>query len=123
MSNSIYRSISEPRREGLTWHERWKGPDLSVIACWESGRNLAERRPDLKERALRGELPSMGWKGGVEKGFRQKSKFGTLRYLAQWQGLRGEDLNIDLDEETKLVCSLTGVEVTFTADSSKYAGP
>lgn len=61
------------------------------------------------------------WKGGVEKAIKKKQKFGTLYYLAMWQGLRGEDLNIDLDEETVMRCTATGMNVTFTRDMAKYA--
>ena len=47
-------------------------------------------------------------------------KYGTLNYLAQWQGLRGKDLNIDLSEETELICSKTGMKVIYTGDVKKY---
>ena len=47
-------------------------------------------------------------------------KYGSLKYLAQWQGLRGEDLNIDLSEERSLTCSRTKMVVTFTPDRTKY---
>ena len=48
-------------------------------------------------------------------------KYGTLFYLAMWQGLRGEDLDIDLSEEIALNCTATGMTVVFTNDPSKYA--
>ena len=56
---------------------------------------------------------SLGWKGGVERELKKKGKFGTLNYLAQWQGLRGEDLDVDLTNEVEIVCSLTGMKVIF----------
>ena len=62
----------------------------------------------------------MGWKGGVEKKTKKKEKYGTLSYLAQWQGIRGDDLDIDLTDEKEIVCSRTGTKVTFTADREKY---
>lgn len=49
-----------------------------------------------------------------------KKKYGTLFYLAQWQGIRGEDLDIDTDVEYELFCSKTGVKVIFTGDVKKY---
>ncbi|CAN5405242.1 exonuclease domain-containing protein [soil metagenome] len=40
-----------------------------------------------------------------------------------WQGLRNEDLNIELDDELVLTCTATDITVTFTKDSKKYAEP
>jgi hypothetical protein len=85
--------------------------------------------PEIAECAVRGELPPMGWKGGVasaveeeKKGAHMKpKKYGTLYYLAQWQGIRGDDLDIDMSQEVELTCSKTGVKVIFTGDYSKYA--
>lgn len=51
MSQRIRGSISEPIREGLSWDERWKGPDNGLIACWEVGWHQGERDPELRERA------------------------------------------------------------------------
>lgn len=92
-----------------------------MITCWEVGRRLAEQQPALAEATLRGEFPPAGWKGGVEKGTKLKKKVGTLRYLAQWQGLRGDNLDIDLEAEAELECSATGVLVCFTNNSAKYS--
>jgi hypothetical protein len=105
----------------LSWGERWKGPDNGLFTCWEVGRELAKKDPDLAERARRGELPLLDWKGGVEKEIKQLKKYGSLFYLATWQGLRGEDLDIDPNEETTLVCSRTNMRVVYTGDMSKYA--
>jgi hypothetical protein len=121
MSQRIYRSWNEPKREALSWNERWKGEDTGLILCWEVGREIRERAPELAKRAENGELPVMGWKGGAEKRTREGVKYGTLYYLAQWQGLRGEDLDIDLSEEPEVVCSRTGMKVIFTCDDKKYA--
>ena len=120
MSYHVLRSIIEPKRSGLSWDETWKGDDKGLIACWERGREKAIENLELADRASRSELPILGWKGGVERKIKTK-KFGTLQYLAQWQGLRGEDLDICLDKEIELVCSKTGMHVTFTADVKKYA--
>jgi len=67
-------------------------------------------------------LPVLGWKGGVERKLQAK-KFGTLNYVAQWQGLCGEDLDVDLAEERELTCARTGMVVTYTADREKWSQP
>ena len=123
MNQCIYRSYREPKREGLSWDEHWKGRDKGLITCWEVGRELSKKKPKLAERAKKGELPVLGWKGGVEKKIKMKEKYGTLNYLAQWQGLRGEDLDINLSEEREIICAKTGMVVIFTADPSKYVEP
>lgn len=123
MNTLIYRSINEPKREGLSWDERWKGPDKGLITCWEVGRDKRASSTDLAKKAEMNELPVLGWKGGVEKGLKKKEKYGSLNYLAQWQGLRGEDLEINIAEETELTCSRTGMTVIYTPESSKYSQP
>ena len=120
MNQNIFRFYQEPNREGLSWDELWKGHDKGCIICWEVGRELSKREPELAERAKKGELPELGWKGGVKRKTKKKEKYGTLFYLAQWQGLRGDDLNIDLSEEIELICSKTGMKVIFTGDAEKY---
>ena len=91
-----------------------------MINCWEIGRERREKEPELAERAENGELPVLGWKGGVEKKTKIGQKYGTLYYLAEWQGLRGEDLDIDLSQEPELTCSKTGMKVIYTGDFKKY---
>ncbi len=120
MSQRVFRSYKEFRREGLSWEDRWKGNDKELITCWEVGREMREKEPDLARRAENGELPLMGWKGGVDKKTGKGEKYGTLFYLAQWQGLRGEDLDIDLSKEPVLICSKTGMQVIYTGDVNKY---
>ena len=120
MSQRVFRSNDEPRREGLSWDERWKGEDKGLITCWEVGRDLREKVPELASRAEAGELPVLGWKGGVEKKTKKGEKYGPLFYLAQWQGLRGEALDIDIAQEPELTCSRTGMRVIFTGDLKKY---
>jgi len=78
-------------------------------------------RPALAAQATGGQLVVLPWKGGVEKAIKKKQKFGTLFYLAMWQGLREEDLNIDSTEEITLNCTATGMAVVFTGDIAKYA--
>ncbi len=115
MATRLRRSIDEPIREGLSWSERWEGPDQGLIWCWERGRQERVERPDDAARADKGELVGLDWKGGVEKKFEVDKKPGTLKYLATWQGLRGEDLDIDLEGERVIVCTRTGQAVVFSA--------
>ncbi len=123
MSKHIFRSINEPIRHDPSFNERWRGPDNGLITCWEVGRRKSIETPELADRAKNGELPVLGWKGGIEKKIQKKEKYGSLNYLAQWQGIRGEDLNIDLTEEIEIVCSKTGMKVIYTADTTKFAEP
>lgn len=120
MSRRIRRAASKPNRKGLSWRKLWEGPDKGLILCWETGRELGRRHPDLAERAKKGELPVLEWKGGVGTKTKKGEKHGALFYLAQWQGLRGEDLDIDPSVETELVCARTGMKVICTADVRKY---
>ena len=117
----IYRSIAEPLRLDISWEEAWKGVDQGLIACWERGRQKSMESPDLALQAREGRLVLLPWKGGVRKKQKIKKKIGTLLYLAMWQGLRGDDLDIDIDREVSLVCSATGMNVLFTNDYRKYA--
>ena len=121
MSQRICRSYNQPIRVGLSWDELWKGHDKGLIKCWEVGREKRASNPDLAKKVELDELPVLGWKGGVEKKLKQKEKYGSLYYLAQWQGLRGENLNINYTAETKLTCSRTGVTVIYTPDLSEYS--
>jgi len=123
MNTKIYRSINEPIREELSWDERWKGSDNGLITCWEVGREKRHSDVELAKKAEMGELPVLGWKGGADKELKKNEKYGSLNYLAQWQGLRGENLEINFTEEKTLICSRTGLAVTYTSDSSKYSQP
>lgn len=119
----LNRSIDEPLRSNLTWQEIWQQRDKGLIHCWEIGRRRAVAERELAEKYAQGELPPLGWKGGVAKRLKKLEKHGSYKYLAEWQGLRGEDLNVDLSQELPLVCSKTGMTVIFTADLAKLAGP
>ena len=121
MDTHICRLRREPKRENLSWDESWDGSDKGLITCWEVGRELARKEPELAAQAKNDELPVLVWKGGVEKTIKKKEKYGSLEYLAQWQGLRGENLDIDVSKETELVCSKTGMTVIYTADITKFA--
>ncbi|CAH0265290.1 hypothetical protein E3Z27_19145 [Pseudomonas mediterranea] len=116
----VKRTIDTPPRTGLTREDLWEGQDKGLIKCWEIGRDRATKFPELAQRCLAGELPVLGWKGGVNRSLKKNEKFGCLKYLAQWQGLRGEDLDIDLSQERTLTCTSTKMIVTFTPDRAKY---
>lgn len=120
MSRHIQRSIDAPLRTGLTRRQLWEDTDQGLIKCWEVGRQRAARFPELAQRCVAGELPVLGWKGGVSRSLKKNEKYGSLKYLAQWQGLRGEDLDIDLAEERSLTCTRTNMKVTFTPERAKY---
>jgi predicted ATP-dependent endonuclease of OLD family len=119
MGSNIFCSHKDPIREGLKWEDIWHQEDMGLIACWEVGRVLARTKPELAEKCLNEELPILGWKGGVDEQSDKKNRSGTLKYLAQWQGLRGEDLNIDTSKNTSLTCSKTGISVLFKYNHSK----
>lgn len=112
------RNFDEPIRENQSWEERWVGPDKGIIWCWEQGRQKRVAEPELAACATRGELPVLVWKGGVDKKLKtaNKPKPGTFKYLAQWQGIRGEDLDIDDGMERIIVCSKTGQAVLFSSN-------
>lgn len=103
MTSFLHRSVEMPLRDGLSMDERWAGTDRGLIWCWERGRQKRNEQPELARRASTGELVSLVWKRG------------TFQYLATWQGLRGEDLSIALDQESVLICSVSGKEFRFKA--------
>lgn len=119
MDTVICRSVSQPLRRGLTWEEIWRGNDRGLIQCWENGRLAVARHPELVAAARRGELPTLDWKGGITGQPKMKRKYGSLFYLATWQGMREEDLHIDPSAEVSVVCARTGIKVVFTPDLSK----
>jgi hypothetical protein len=119
----VQRSIRQPIRPHQSWDEKWKGEDDGLIACWERGREMALENSELAQLAREGRLMVLPWKGGVEKKLKTRKKFGTLKYLAMWQGIRGDDLDIDTEGEPEITCTATGMTVAFTADSKKYAEP
>ena len=115
MATRVYRSVDQPIREGLSWTERWLGPDDGLIWCWERGRQERLEHPDLAARAEKGELVPRDWKGGVREKLKIERKRGSLQYLATWQGLRGEDLDIEVGGERTIVCIKTEQAVLFRA--------
>lgn len=111
MSTHVKLSIDVPIRAGLTVSELWDGPDKGMICCWERGREKRKAEPELASRAESGELVTLAWK--------RKS----LQYLATWQGLRGEDLNVSFVDEVTMVCTKmgekTGKTIVFKAGPVK----
>lgn len=120
-TSHLYRPINQSIRSNVTWNMAWEGPDKGLIRCWEIGRQKAESHPDLAQKCREDQLPVLGWKGGHDRAIQKPLKFGSLKYLAQWQGLRGEDLSIETAREITLTCSRTGMRTTFTPEQSKYA--
>lgn len=116
----LQRSINEPIRNVTEWDLRWNGDDKGLIVCWERGREMRLESPLLSEQAINGQLVVLPWKGGVERAIKKKHKFGTFNYLAMWQGLRNQDLDIDTAEELSLACSVTRMEVIFSSDINKF---
>jgi hypothetical protein len=121
MAAKVYRSIKQPIRADLSWDQLWLGPDRGLIWCWERGRQKSAEEPELAARARKGELVPLAWIGGVAEKLKLDKKPGTLNYLATWQGLRGEDLDVSLDEERVVVCSRTGQAVAFTGRAEHQA--
>ena len=115
MYTHLHRSIHHPIREGLSWNEMWEGPDKGLIWCWERGRQKRVEDPELAVRAARGELVLLAWKGGLEEKIKSNKKMGTFKYLATWQGLRGEDLNIVLEDKYLHICTKTGQTIVFSS--------
>jgi hypothetical protein len=111
----VQRSIHEPIREGLSWKELWQGPDQGLIWCWERGRQERLERPADAERAGNGELILLDWRGCVRKKLKAPRASGSLKYLATWQGIRGENLDIDTEAEYTLECSRFGQAVVYSA--------
>lgn len=118
MSSRLFRSKNEPIREALTWHQRWEGPDRGLIWCWERGRQKRIEDPQLAARAASGELVFLAWTGGVEKKLASEKK-GCLQYLATWQGLRGDNMDIDTKAELEIVCAKTGQLVVFSQNMGR----
>lgn len=115
----IHRLISEPIRQNLTWDEKWESADRGLIACWERGRAKSVEDAALAQQARNGQLVILPWKGGFKKAVKQNQKYGSINYLAMWQGLRGDNLDIDTENEPTLTCSATSMTAVFTNDASK----
>lgn len=126
--------------------ERINGPDSGVINAWRAGvvmrkasmqgiagldappapevESAEEGAPSvpLHVRAEAGELPVLPFRGGVARPLKIKQKIGAMHYLAMWQGLRGDDLDLDTEAEPVMTCARHGVRVMFTLDYEKLRG-
>ncbi len=115
----ITRSIHEPIRTHLGMEHRWDQEDCGLIWCWERGRIMADADPELAARAKDGELMVLGWRGGLHAALQKPKMDGTLNYLAQWLGLRGENLHIDTEVHTIIYCNKCGTPVTYSKAGGK----
>jgi hypothetical protein len=122
------------REDVSTAADIWDGPDKGLIYCWELGRKERKEKPDLAARAESGELVAVGrLRANFVNDFRDDElpddaktdvdesaegaktrkkrpenhgiwKRGSLQYLAWWQGLRGESLDVSLVQTIEIVC-------------------
>lgn len=115
----VRASITNPPTASTDFHERCHGPDGGLVNSWLCGVRQGLEDPSIAIKAKAGELPVLIWKGGIAKAIKSKCKIGSLQYLAAWQGLRGDDLNIDLGVEVKMICTRFSVPVLFTDQLSK----
>lgn len=97
-----------------TYAERWEGPDGGLVAAWRQGLLMRELRPDWVQAADQNELPELPWRGGGSEVIKGK-RMGTWLYLAMWQGLRGEALDINTAEPLEMQCARTRVTTLFRA--------
>lgn len=119
----LHDAFANPPPMALDYAERMEGPDQGVINAWLAGIAMRRDPPSEQQKsALAGELLPLPYRGGVDRKLKIKQKIGALHYLAMWQGLRGDDLNIDTESEPELVCTKTGVLVLFTLDHKRLMG-
>ncbi len=117
MEKHIKRSIAIEIRDLTTWDEAWLGTDRGLITCWEVGRLKAKEDPSLAKRAKSGELLPLPWEGGFHAALKKEKNYGTYNYLAMWQGLREEDLDIEIGKTYTITCTKHGKPVLFDAHS------
>lgn len=115
----IDRERTAAARVGLTTAQLWNGEDGGLIACWERGREVAREQPELAKRAQSGELVMLPWRGGVEAAVKGR-KYGSHRYVAMWQGLRGCDLFIDSTSPVEIICARHSTKVIFLSDAALW---
>ncbi len=109
----VHSAESPPDQYALRQGDRWHGPDCGLVFTWIRGLEMRSEAPSLAEAALRGELPILVWRGGIEGTPKATKRVGTLWYYAMWKGLRGEDLDVALTDRPVLTCARTGLSVTF----------
>lgn len=107
------------READLSHQETWREERTALIACWRRGVALAKENPSLAQRAREGELVELPWRGGVEAPIKGK-KYGSHRYLAMWQGLRGDELSMPASGSAELTCAAHGVKVIYLSDQALW---
>lgn len=116
----VQASVTTPPTISSNWTERWEGPDKGLVLSWLIGIEKASEDPALAAKALAGELPVLAWKGGAARSLKNPTvKTGSLYYLATWQGLRGEDLDIEQGMDVRMTCACTGVTFVYTDDTNR----
>lgn len=116
----ISHSINDRPVFGDRWEDLWQGPDQGLLCSWVRGIEKGNQEPALAQAVRQGEFPALAWKGGGSA-IKAGKRLGSLHYLATWQGLRGDDLDVDTEASTVMTCSLTGMIVTFTSDLGALA--
>ena len=113
--------ISKKLRDDTSPDTLWRGEDVGLIQAWEIGRRQSAKEPELATRAKQGQLPASDlFQGGYNTRLESAFQYGSLHYYCMWLGWRGQDLDIDSDEEYPMVCAKTRMGVVYTLDSSKY---
>ncbi|MDB4563975.1 hypothetical protein N9084_01570 [Flavobacteriales bacterium] len=113
--------ISSELRSESTPDVLWRGEDKGLMQAWEIGRRQSSDQSDVAKRAKQDELPaSTIFQGGQDERLTTPVQFGSLHYYCMWLGWRGQDLEVDTDQEYPLVCSRTKMGVVFTIDSKKF---
>lgn len=115
----VTASANHPPAVAGDFQIRINGPDQGLLNAWLVGLEKRESDPELAAKAAAGELPPLPFKGGVEREIKAQNKVGSLWYVAAWMGLRGEDLQLDTEQELQLVCSRTRVPVMYTLNPAK----
>ena len=110
----VFHPVDAALPAQVTRDERWEGSDRVLICSWSRSLDKAGETPSLREQALRDELMPLAWKGGADKAIKVGKRVGSLHYLAMWQGLRGETLDVDTDCTATLTCPRFQTLVTFT---------
>ena len=105
------------------------GKEVALQICHATGIQMRYTHPELAKHTEKGELPALCWPGGTDTLHPPNRQFGSLFYLAQWQGLRGElwygigtgsDKNMTTTREVGIRCAASGMVTIFTQDARKY---
>lgn len=114
-------SVSRALRSETSPSTLWRGDDRGLIQAWEIGRRQAQQKPKLASKACAGELPASDlFQGGYDKRLEASFQYGSLHYYSMWLGWRGQDLEIDTEQEYPVVCSKNRMGVVYTMASDKY---